>query len=381
MSDPVKSYEAIKNLKFKTFPEAEAKKHHSMTIIEELEYARDHLKFCEKKDGSIDIGIRMPDSSLSEVDLILPPARTIFGNSLDGLGGQAKLPNNKLGKRKFSTDIASSDLFHKKIEKKNANLGRKPFLIAAGLFLEHLADLCILYKVRNQSAHPQAYKLALVGVKGNCTPETLKDPAALELAMFRMMYTKFHRAFLSDSPDATSYFGEPNSFEFRLSRYDMSAVKDISKQKPIDPDVMAIYKAGETDSNPDYKHAKDVVEAHASKTAPMHFERLNITNVNPKIKYGPFGPYGIGRNSTVSWRVNPAFFYGGELDGLNLYLKSGLVFKSEADTGGNAPLVSKYQMPSENKDGDDEDDEKKEEDEDVERDVEHVDKKVKISNE
>lgn len=350
--DSKEVYEEYKNREFKMFKESDTKKNISLNTVEIFEYAQEHIEFCETKEGSLDLAVRMPDNSLTEIDLTLVPARVVHGNSLDGLGGQAKLADGTLAKRKFSASVASGPLFHSKIEEANKGKNREGVLQATGKFLTILCDLVVMYKFKNPGVHSQVYKDILARLKKSQEKEVLDDKARFDLALFRSMHSEFHRAFSFNSEDASKHLGVSGLLEFKITRSDFFPIKDLKKRRPVDTRVMNIYKAGEVLTNPSYKFAAEVVEADADKKEPKSFQPLNIVNVDPSIKYDVFGPYDIGRNSTVSFRVKPTLFYSGKFDGLNLYIESGIVLKSVPNSGGNAPMTTDYVVPKDEEAGD-----------------------------
>lgn len=381
-------YEQVKDKKINVCKKSEIKNGKALSTLDQFTHAKDNLWLAVDENNHIVVAHKPKTKPgekevLHEVEIITPPMNAMY-NSLDGLGGRYILEDgNESEKRTFSVTLVDGPLEHPKIETDNPE-ERRPETVKAMLeLLEEIRTQCILFKLDNPDVHAtyRREQMSLLkkhyGVAFDTDKEFARKKAFCDFAL-RLKYP-----IKTGSENVqTEYPETPNRTEMRLNRVDLYEPKEKTKSKgiEIDPRVMAIYNAGESDSNPNYVFAKEVVD---SKSLNKQFNPVVIThNDKSQPKFGVFGPF-FGRKSTVSFQFKLVSYAQKGLDGIGFYFSAGLVLMAENDNRGKREVRTTYQVDYHKADDSHEqahahahaeparEDEKKDE-------TDHVDKKQKV---
>lgn len=347
-----------------------------LKTTEDYEHAGKNLVFAVKSDGIAAVGVEK-GGKIWSIHVVVPPSRTMFA-TLEGLGDYAKLATGNSTTRKFSLSVVDVELAHPEIEDAMARQGKKRIQTFAAVieFLAILKAQLLVLVVRNPDVFPTQRKAVELAIKNNAgalskaeeakekaaereadakrTPEERKAHAAkLEAAKqaeFAAILINRMKVPYDEGNDHTEKAFEGKEVRMiRMSRNDFVAEKPgVAPSKfasKIDERIMAIYKKGPSDDNPDYAHAREVYDAFNAQ-ARKTFSPLDIVNhANPAHKYGVFGPF-FGRDSTIIPEASVACFATTDTFGVALYMTGVTVLAEEkSSTGGSRLAPVDFDVP------------------------------------
>lgn len=341
-----------------------------LKTIEDFEYAGKNLVFAVKSDAAAVAAVGVEkDGKIWSIQVVAPPSRVMFA-TLDGLGDYAKLPGNNATTRKFSLSVVDVELVHPEIEDAMARQGKKRIqtFAAAIKFQSILKAQLFVFVVRNHDVFPTQRKAVEQAIKNNAgvlskaeeakekaaereadakrTPEerrihAAKIEAAKQAEFAGILFNRMRVSYDEGNEHTEKAFPGKEVRMIRMSRNDF--VEEKSNVAPnkftskVNERVMAIYKKGPSDDNPDYAHAREVYEAF-NATPRKTFSPLDIVDHNnPEHKYGVFGPF-FGRGSTVVPEASVACFATTETFGVALYMTGATVLAEEKNTAGGSRL-------------------------------------------
>jgi len=343
-----------------------------LKTIEDFKYAGENLVFAVKSDAAAVAAVGVEkDGKILPIHIVVPPSRAMFA-TLDGLGDYAKIASGKSNSRKFSLSVVDVELAHPEIEDAMNKQGRKrtqTFTAVIDDFLAVLKAQLLVFVVRNTDVFPAQRKTIETTIKNSAgtlskaeeakekaaekeadakrTPEerrihAAKIEAAKQAEFAGMLFNRMRVPYDKANEHTEKMFPGKEVHMIRMSRNDF--VEEKSNTAPskftskVNERVMAIYKKGPSDDNPDYVHALEVYNAF-NATPRKTFSPLDIVDhANPAHKYGVFGPF-FGRDSTIIPEASIACFATTDTFGVALYMTGVTVLAEEKSTAGGSRLA------------------------------------------